>query len=171
MIDLFLTHWRSYVDGRDSTWLGRLGWHSLNRSSLPWPTTILQHVLFLSGSTQVHQDHTQLYLEQWRVWSVVCQPKQLGGLGVTDMRRFSRALRLRRPCYQWTNPDRSWLAPCCLATSRTLTSPALPLPSTSAMGSGHPSSMLTGAGEDNSSSWCLSFSRLHLGRIKQWQRT
>ena len=35
-------------------------------------------------------------------WKRVCQPKQLGGLGIADLDRLSRALRLRWPSFQWT---------------------------------------------------------------------
>ena len=42
-------------------------------------------------------------------WSSACQPRDLGGLGVFDIEKFGRAMRLRWPWYAWTNPSRPWI--------------------------------------------------------------
>jgi hypothetical protein len=41
-------------------------------------------------------------------WKTICRPKKLGGLGIPDIERSGRALRLRWPWLQWTDPDRAW---------------------------------------------------------------
>jgi hypothetical protein len=41
-------------------------------------------------------------------WMTACRPKVLGGLGMTDLERFARALRLRWPWLQWTDPLHTW---------------------------------------------------------------
>jgi len=41
-------------------------------------------------------------------WPVVARPKNLGGLGVSDLERFARALRIRWLWFQWRDPDRAW---------------------------------------------------------------
>jgi hypothetical protein len=41
-------------------------------------------------------------------WSTVCTPKDLGGLGILDLERLARALRLRWYWFQWKNNDRPW---------------------------------------------------------------
>ena len=42
-------------------------------------------------------------------WKTVCRPKPMGGLGITDLERFGRALRLRWPWLMWTDPGRQWV--------------------------------------------------------------
>jgi hypothetical protein len=42
-------------------------------------------------------------------WKNVRKPKSVGGLGVLDLERFSRALRLRWLWFQWTEPNRPWV--------------------------------------------------------------
>lgn len=37
------------------------------------------------------------------------QPKDLGGLGITDLDKFGRALRLRWLWYEWTETSRPWV--------------------------------------------------------------
>jgi hypothetical protein len=41
-------------------------------------------------------------------WKTVCKPKGLGGLGMPDLERTGRALRLRWPWLNWTKPERPW---------------------------------------------------------------
>jgi hypothetical protein len=42
-------------------------------------------------------------------WDVVCTPKSMGGLGILNLDKFGRALRLRWPWYEWTDPGRAWV--------------------------------------------------------------
>jgi hypothetical protein len=41
-------------------------------------------------------------------WARVCRPLRCGGLGVVDLARFSRALRIRWLWLQWIAPDKPW---------------------------------------------------------------
>jgi hypothetical protein len=43
-------------------------------------------------------------------WHVVHHPRQLGGLGILDLKVFGRALRLWWIWLQRTTPDRAWMA-------------------------------------------------------------
>jgi hypothetical protein len=42
-------------------------------------------------------------------WPTVTRPKDLGGLGVPDLDRFGRALRLRWLCQEWVEDSKPWL--------------------------------------------------------------
>ena len=41
-------------------------------------------------------------------WQTSCRPKIKGGLGILDLERFARALRLRWLWFQWTQKERAW---------------------------------------------------------------
>ena len=41
-------------------------------------------------------------------WPIVSRPKDLGGLGVPDLHRFGRALRLRWLWQEWVDDSKSW---------------------------------------------------------------
>lgn len=43
-------------------------------------------------------------------WPTSCRPKNKGGLGILELKRFTRALRLRWLWFQWTHKDRAWNA-------------------------------------------------------------
>jgi hypothetical protein len=38
----------------------------------------------------------------------MCTPKDLGGLGILDLDRFARALRLRWQWHRWKSTDKPW---------------------------------------------------------------
>lgn len=41
-------------------------------------------------------------------WKRICAPKEVGGLGIKDLKAYSRSLRLRWPWFAWTSPNRPW---------------------------------------------------------------
>ena len=41
-------------------------------------------------------------------WPTTCLPTAAGGLGILDLERFGRALRLRWLWFSWTNPEKPW---------------------------------------------------------------
>jgi len=42
-------------------------------------------------------------------WPKVARPKNIGGLGILDLGRFRRALRLIWLWYKWVDPVRPWV--------------------------------------------------------------
>lgn len=42
-------------------------------------------------------------------WDIVCQSATLGGLGILNVENIPRALRLRWPWLEWTDPSRAWV--------------------------------------------------------------
>ena len=53
-------------------------------------------------------------------WTKSCMPKELGGLGILNLEKFARALRLRWLWHSWVSPDKPWASTerppsiCCL---------------------------------------------------------
>jgi hypothetical protein len=58
---------------------------------------------FWRGEGTCHGGHC------WVHWDIVYRPKQLGGLGVHDLKKFGRALWLRWLWITWRNPERPWV--------------------------------------------------------------
>jgi hypothetical protein len=44
----------------------------------------------------------------WSNWPTVCTPKDLGGLGILDLDRFARALRLIWQWHKWKSTYKLW---------------------------------------------------------------
>jgi hypothetical protein len=42
-------------------------------------------------------------------WKKICAPKIYGGLGIKDLKAYSRALRLRWEWFRWTDQGRPWV--------------------------------------------------------------
>jgi hypothetical protein len=41
-------------------------------------------------------------------WQTCLRPKKLGGLGIKDLEKFNRALRLRWLWFSWDAEDKTW---------------------------------------------------------------
>jgi hypothetical protein len=42
-------------------------------------------------------------------WNIFCRPKEKGGLGILDLDKFARALRLILPWLCWKDPSKAWI--------------------------------------------------------------
>jgi hypothetical protein len=63
----------------------------------------IQHSFFWKGDDNANGGHCLVN------WATACQPKDLGGLWVFDLAKFSRALRLRWLWQEWTTVDKPWV--------------------------------------------------------------
>lgn len=69
-------------------------------------------------------------------WVALCRPKHLGGLGVFDFDKFSRALLIRWLWLAWQDQPRPWVGCNCLVTILIVLSSQWPRKSRSATGYG-----------------------------------
>ena len=54
-------------------------------------------------------------------WQRVCRPTHLGGLGILNLDKFGRALRLRWMWHSWNSPSKPWVGtptPCDVTDQR-----------------------------------------------------
>jgi hypothetical protein len=121
-----MAHVQGIIDGsrcRLAGWQGRLLNPTGRRELVRFVLTAIP--IYLMTSIRVHKQliedidklrHRFLWAGDSEIsggkckvaWTAVTKPVEFGGLGVIELQRFSRALRLRWLWFQWTNPERPW---------------------------------------------------------------
>lgn len=73
------------------------------------PTWVLKRMIEICRSWLWNGDNLSNNGGKRRVaWNLICRPKHLGGLGVLDLTKFGRALRLRWLWMAWQRPPWPW---------------------------------------------------------------
>jgi hypothetical protein len=74
---------------------------------LKWGLSKIDH--FRRGFLWKGRDHENIRGGHYLVnWDTCMRPKSLGGLGIKNLEKFDRALRLRWLWHNWDHVDRPW---------------------------------------------------------------